>query len=88
MWPGLEVVKTTVWNNGCHDWNIFFNFLKLDAGGTVGDMLQKSNQSVNDTKAHPKSGQVDYEFKFLTSMRKLYTHAQALSNRPNKSQIG
>ena len=51
-------------------------------------MLQKSNQSVNDTKAHPKSGQVDYELKFLKSMRQLYTHAQALLIRPNKIQSG
>ena len=35
------------------------------------------NQSVNDTEAHPQLGQVDYELKFLKSMRQFYAHARA-----------
>ena len=46
------------------------------------------NQSVNDTEAHPQLGPVDYELKFLKSMRQFYAHARALSYKLNKIEIG
>ena len=47
------------------------------------------NLSVNDTEAHPQLGQVDYELKFLKLIRQFYAHARrALSNKPNKIEIG
>ena len=39
------------------------------------------NQSVNDTEAHPQLGQVDYELKFLKSVRQFYVQTQALSEK-------
>ena len=41
------------------------------------------NQSVNDTEAHPQLGQVDYELKFLKSVRQFYAQARALSSKLN-----
>ena len=41
------------------------------------------NQNVNDTL-----GQVDYELKFLKSVRQFYAQAGAISNKLNKIEIG
>ena len=47
-------------------------------------MLHNMNQKL----AHPQLGQVDYELKFLKSVRQFYAQARALSNKLNKIEIG
>ena len=46
------------------------------------------NQSVNDTKAYPQLGQVDYELKFLKSVRQSFAQARVLANKLNNIEIG
>ena len=47
-----------------------------------------SNQSVNDTEAHPQLGQVDYELIFLKSVRRFQAQARAPSSKLNKLENG
>ena len=48
----------------------------------------KNNQSVNDTEAHHQLGKIDYELKFLKSVRQFYAQARAPSSKLNKIEIG